>query len=94
MQHTYDLLHNDGVFEIIYDMTDVIDEELVRMVEDEYIKLFMMNKNFNVINIMKTNNKEKFKTIRFKVKEDEYIKALQILAEEGLIDLEEYDVQY
>ena len=50
MEHTYNLLHNGGTFNILYDMTDIEDIELIRMVENEYIQYFKEYTEFNVIN--------------------------------------------
>ena len=92
MQHTYDLLQNGGRFEILYDMTDIEDEELIRMVEDEFIKRYLLDKQWNVIN--KKNGakgynkiyKKKLKIL--KIDEDKFYEAIQLLAKYGLINEE------
>lgn len=50
MKHTYDLLQNGGEFHILYDMTGIEDEPLIRRVEDEYIQYFKNTTNYNVVN--------------------------------------------
>ena len=70
MNHTYDLLHNGGTFNILYDMTDIEDVELIRMVENEYIQYFKEYTDFNVINHKNEatwkgkNYKQKYKNIK------------------------------
>ena len=88
MNHTYDLLHNGGTFNILYDMTDIEDVELVRMVENEYIQYFKEYTDFNVINHMNEanwkgkNHKQKYKNIKIKI--EDYDNALKVLEENGL----------
>lgn len=96
MKHTYKLLQQGGVFEILYDMTGVEDEDLVRMVEDEFIKDFLLNPNWNVINkkssakSYKKTYKKKKRSIR--IDEDKLYDAIQLLAKHGLIDKEGVDM--
>ena len=52
MKHTYNLLHSGGTFNILYDMTNIEDVELIRMVENEYIQYFKEYTDFNIINHM------------------------------------------
>lgn len=91
MIHTYDLLHNGGEFHLLYDMTGINDEPLVRMVEDEYINYFINFTNYNVINRMEKawslteNNKIKYKTIKIKIEEKDYNDTLKFLIDNGLI---------
>ena len=88
MNHTYDLLHNGGTFNILYDMTDIEDVELIRMVENEYIQYFKEYTDFNVINHMNEatwkgkNYKQKYKNIKIKI--ENYELALKILKENGI----------
>ena len=88
MNHTYDLLHNGGTFNILYDMTDIEDVELIRMVENEYIQYFKTHTDFNVINHMNEvnwkgkNHKQKYKNIKIKI--EDYKLALKILKEQGI----------
>ena len=88
MKHTYSLLHNGGTFNILYDMTDIEDIELIRMVENEYIQYFKTRTNFNVINLMNganwkgKNHKQKYKNIKIKI--EDYKLALKILKEQGI----------
>lgn len=94
MKHTYDLLHSGGEFNILYDMTNIIDEELIRMVENEYIQYFKHYTDYNVINHKNEaysvkNKKEniKYKSLRnVKVKEEDYYFAISLLKQYGLIN--------
>ena len=92
MQHTYELLQNGGVFEILHDMTGVEDEELIRMVENEFIKMYLLDKNWNIIN-RKDGAKSFDKTYKkkkkiIKIDEDKLYEAIQLLAKHGLINEE------
>ena len=88
MKHTYNLLHNRGTFNILYDMTNIEDIELIRMVENEYIQYFKEYTDFNVINHMNEatwkgkNYKQKYKNIKIKI--EDYKLALKILKEQGI----------
>lgn len=93
MIHTYNLLHNGGEFHLLYDMTGINDEPLVRMVEDEYIKYFTNYTNYNVINKMekawslaKDKNKIKYKTLKIKLPQDKYNQAIQLLKDNNLLE--------
>lgn len=96
MKHTYELLQNGGTFEILHDMTGIEDEDLIRMVEDEFIKEYLLNPNWNVINkksgakSYKKTYKKKKKLIR--IDEDKLYDAIQLLARYGLIDEEGVDM--
>jgi hypothetical protein len=99
MQHTYDLLKNGGIFNILNDMTGIEDIELIRMVENEFINYFLFHTNYNVINKISgwNLNKIKYKTIR--IKEHNYNEAIQLLIKHGLIevtedvDINEFDIR-
>ena len=88
MKHTYNLLHNGGSFNILYDITDIEDIELIRMVENEYIQYFKTRTNFNVINLMNganwkgKNHKQKYKNIKIKI--EDYDNVLKLLEENGI----------
>lgn len=91
MQHTHELLQQGGRFEILHDMTGIEDEALIRMMEDECIKMYLLNPEWEVINRKDsahsyTEKKEKDITIKFKVKEDKYYEVIQLLVKNGLID--------
>lgn len=96
MQHTYELLQNGGTFEILHDMTGIEDEELIRMIEDETIKEYLLNPNWNVINkksgakSYEETYKKKKKVIR--IDEDKYYEVIQLLAKHGLIDEEGVEI--
>lgn len=85
---TYEMLStsgNNAVMIPLFIMNDIKDEELIRMVENEFIKYYIMQPDWNVINRQKSYRaKSEFK--RIKIKEYNYIQALQLLAKNGLID--------
>ena len=90
MQHTYDLLKNGGEFYILHDMTGIEDRTLIRLVENEYIQYFINETDFNVINKKETAwSIKKLKNKTIKIREDKYDQAMQLLIDNGLIDLEE-----
>ena len=88
MKHTYNLLHSGGTFNILYDMTNIEDVELIRMVENEYIQYFKEYTDFNVINHVNgavwkgKNYKQKYKNIKIKI--EDYNNALKVLEENGI----------
>ena len=88
MKHTYNLLHSGGTFNILYDMTNIEDVELIRMVENEYIQYFREYTDFNVINHMNEatwkgkNYKQKYKNIKIKI--EDYDNVLKLLEENGI----------
>ena len=88
MKHTYNLLHNEGTFNILYDMTNIEDIELIRMVENEYIQYFKEYTDFNVINHTNgatwkgKNYKQKYKNIKIKI--EDYDNVLKLLEENGI----------
>lgn len=92
MKHTYEMLQNGGEFHILYNMTGIEDEVLIRQIEDEYINYFKNYTNYNIINKIdkawssrkKNEVKIKYKTIRIKVLEYDYDKVIQFLIEHGL----------
>lgn len=92
MKHTYNLLHNGGEFSILHDMSDVEDVELIRMVESEAIKMYLLDPRYNVINKYESsisfNNKYKKKLKNIKISEDKYYEAIQLLVKKGLLDEE------
>lgn len=96
MRHTYDLLHNGGTFSILHDMSDVEDVELIRMVESEIIKLYLLDPRYNVINKYESSisfgNKYKKKLKNIKISEDNYYEAIQLLVKKGLLDEEGVDL--
>ena len=89
MNHTYNLLHSGGTFNILYDMTNIEDIELMRMVENEYIQYFKEYTDFNVINHMneatwKGKNYKQRKYRNIKIKIEDYDNALKLLEENGI----------
>ena len=59
MKHTYNMLKNGGTFNILHDMTGILDKKLIRMVENEYIEYFKNNSYFNLINKRVNNTNKK-----------------------------------
>ena len=94
LPQTKDLIERGGQMSVLHDMTDVEDEELLRMVEYEYIKYFRDSGKFTMLNgkdpisfdkYYKLNKREKKqKYIRFKIEENDYDKVVEILKREGV----------
>ena len=98
MKHTYDLLHNGGVFEIVSDMTGY-DEISIRKAEQHFIDEYSNDDNYNIINhrdevnykgkmnkkkvTYKNKNKKLYKNI--KIEADKYEQAIELLIKNGLI---------
>lgn len=64
----------------LYDMTNIEDSTLIKMIEEEYIKYFRDNPDYNIVNshnALSLKNKIKTKTI--KIKEIDYQKVIKIL---------------
>lgn len=99
MQHTHDMLHNGGNFEILFDMTEIEDRDLIKMVEDIIIKKYLVDNKWEVINkksgaksydnVYKKQVKKKKKRKRIiRIDEDKLYDAISLLAQHGLIDEE------
>ena len=75
---------NNYHFGILFDMTDIEDDELIRKIETIYIEYFKSLNKYNVVNtkIERCNIPIKYKNI--KVKENEYFKAIEILINNGI----------
>lgn len=94
----HNMLHKGGTFTMLYDMSIIDDEPLIRMVEEEFIKYFTNCTEWNVVNKRnktysikeKGTNKIKYKIIKIKVKEDEYLNTLQLLAKQNLININDF----
>ena len=89
MKHTYELLNNGGKFFILHDITDIEDEELLRMVEYEYIKYFRDSGKFTVLNDKDPISFDKYyrkkqKYVNFKVREDDWEEVALLLKERGI----------
>ena len=94
LPQTKDLIERGGQMSILHDMTGIEDEELLRMVEYEYIKYFRDSGKFIMLNgkdpisfdkYYKLNKREKKqKYIRFKIEENDYDKVVEILKREGV----------
>lgn len=84
MKHTYELLHNNNSeFKILYDMTDIEDVQLIRMVEDEFIQYYRSLPQYNVINRAEKAyykgycKRQKYKSL--KIKQEDYMLAVKLL---------------
>ena len=78
MPYTEDLIKRGGVFSILHDMTDIEDEDLVRMVEEEYILFYTHETDYDVVNrrmgtFAYKKPKIKYKTIKI---EEEYYEQM------------------
>lgn len=82
MQHTYELIQNGGVFEILENMTGER-EEVIRRRENEYIEEYQKNDSWEVINNYSGWGGTRFRNI--KILSSNYDKAMNILNEHGLI---------
>lgn len=91
MRHTYELINRGGNFEVLSDMTGIKDVELIRMVENEFIKYYLEHPDWNLINKYKSSYKDKkenpYKNIR--ISKENYYQALQLLYKHNLIDIVE-----
>ena len=84
------IISKEHTFGVLYDMSDIEDVELIRMIEDEYINYFSNNTEYNLVN--KRGNKIKtIRQLKFKSKkiikltnEEDYLKAIEILLENGI----------
>ena len=91
MEHTYKLLKKTkSKFEIIEDMND-FDELTIRRKEAEYIDQYKMDKNWIVINRKEDTytleKRIKYKTLKVKIPEDKYNQAMQLLIDNGFIEV-------
>ena len=89
MEHTKELLKQGAEFFILHDMTDIEDEELLRMVEYEYIKYFRDSGKFTVLNDKDPISFDKYyrkkqKYVNFKVREDDWEEVALLLKERGI----------
>ena len=80
-----DIMHTDHIFNCLYDMTNIEDDTLIKIIENEYIKYFRDNKDFNIVNSIKSTKTDPkdFKIIR--IHKDKYEEAKKILKENNII---------
>ncbi|MBZ9693385.1 GIY-YIG nuclease family protein [Clostridium sp. M14] len=88
MKHTYELLQKGGNFYILQDMTGIEDEQLIRMVENEYINYFINYTDYNVINKLdkvywQYKNKNCSNKL-IKINGYDYEKAIEILSKNNI----------
>lgn len=93
MNHTKKILEKGGTFQILLDMSDVIDVDLIRMIEDYFIKYFITHKYYKCINVINGSWKNKSQKIKnIKIKEENYLSAIQLLIQNGLIEVDSDDI--
>ena len=73
-----EIVDHKHIYGVLFDMTDIEDEELIRIIEQEYIDYFRNNDDFK-----NTYNKLKYKTI--KIDENRFDDAIELLLENGII---------
>ena len=88
MQYTYDLIHdNSSEFKILEDMTGKSEHE-IRKREDELIREYEENPEYNVINrlcgVAGFNGERIDKLEKIKIKGNNYFDAIRILNENGI----------
>lgn len=89
MEHTKELIAKGGIFSILVDMTGIDDVDLIRSVEDYFIKYYENNPNWISVNNKKSSWSDNIVYKNIKVTEDNYIEAIKLLIKSGLIDIEE-----
>ena len=91
------IISKEHTFGVLYDMSNIEDVELIRMIEDEYINYFSNNTEYNLVNKRgnkiktirqpKLKNKKTIKLTKKIIKltnEEDYLKAIEILLENGI----------
>ena len=91
------IISKEHTFGVLYDMSNIEDVELIRMIEDEYINYFSNNTEYNLVNKrgnkiktirqLKFKNKKPIKLTKKIIKltnEEDYLKAIEILLENGI----------
>ena len=91
------IISKEHTFGVLYDMSNIEDVELIRMIEDEYINYFSNNTEYNLVNKrgnkiktirqLKLKNKKPIKLTKKIIKltnEEDYLKAIEILLENGI----------
>ena len=86
LKHTYDMIHNGGIFEVIWIAEEGMDELTIRQKEKEYIQYYKTLADWNVINFKYISNKikivSKYKYI--KVGKKDYNIAIKLLQENNI----------
>jgi hypothetical protein len=84
---TSDMLREGATFEII-ELCDGLTEMQIRTKENQYIKQYREDKDWNIINsrdAWEYAKKQKFKTIKIQVKEEDYKNVLMFLQSNNLV---------
>ena len=87
MLHTYEMLDNGATFKVI-EFCDGLPEIEIRDLENKYIKQYKEDDDWNLVNSRDAWDyikKQKYKTIRIKIKEEEYDKVLKFLKDSNLV---------
>ena len=75
LKHTYDMIHNGGIFKTLWIAEEGTSEFIIRTKEREYIKYYEVLSNWNLINL-RINQKGIYKSIKIKAKEIDQVTAL------------------
>ena len=86
------IISKEHNFEVLYDMSNIEDVELIRMIENEYINYFSNNAEYNLLNKLgnktKSIHRPKFKFTSKKliklVNKEDYSQAVKILKENNI----------
>ncbi|KQC91222.1 hypothetical protein AM596_15810 [Clostridium perfringens CP4] len=84
MKHTYNLLHNGGVFSILENMDDKEEQE-IRLEEQQYINKYLLDPKYIVVNKENAFNRGRIKYKNIKVPKINYEKAINLLRENNLL---------
>lgn len=84
-----DIIEREHIFECLYDMTNIEDSTLIKMIEEEYITYFRDDPDYNIVNNNSAlTQKNKIKTKTIKVKAVDYQKVIKILENNNIEVLE------
>ena len=84
MKHTYNLLHNGGIFSILENMDDKEEQE-IRLKEQQYINKYLLDPEYIVVNKENAFNRGRIKYKNIKVPKINYEKAINLLRENNLL---------
>jgi hypothetical protein len=86
---TYTMLNNDATYQILW-IANNETEQQIRNKENEYIEYYINQEDWNLINTREawsyTVPKQKYKTIKLKIKENDYEYTIKLL-KDNLIDV-------
>ena len=81
LKHTYNMIHNGGVFEAIWIAEEDIEESVIRKKEKEYIEYYIGLSEWNVINL-RYGYKIKYSNI--KIKKNDYNTVISLLQDNNI----------